>query len=91
MVTVKLCIEDPTAIDMQCIMGASDHVFFRVEVQATNGTAVGGHAGKIYTLEGHLGKGKLQLSARLQGCLKQLLQSLPAEPPRSSHSLSLRW
>ena len=50
-VTVELCIEDPTT--MQCVIGASDHEFFRVEVQATNGTAVGGHAGKVFTLEGH--------------------------------------
>ena len=38
---------------MQCVVGASDHDLIRVEVQATNGTAVGGHAGKVSTLEGH--------------------------------------
>lgn len=40
---VQLCIEDPMV--KQCVEGESDHEAFRVTVLASNGTAVGGHAG----------------------------------------------
>ena len=87
---VQLCIEDPMV--KQCVERESDHEAFRVNVLASNGTAVGGHAGtyvnrhlRMYNARA-FSKGRVQVSGRLAAYSEQLLQrtSYPSLP-------HLRW